>query len=111
MNNLINLLGITMVCLGVFLLLIGSIGVVRLPDFFCRTHATTKNDTLGIMFSLGGFAVYEGISLNSLKLFTAMVFVGLAYPVGSHVLMNVAAQCRFGKKLVDLRKSQEQDIE
>jgi len=110
MSNLINILSITMICLGVFLLLIGSIGIVRLPDFFCRIHATTKNDTVGILFCLGGFAVYEGITLNSLKLFTAMVFVGLAYPVGSHVLMNVAARCRFGSKLTDSLKSHKKDI-
>jgi multicomponent K+:H+ antiporter subunit G len=32
---------------GVFTLL-GSIGLARLPDFYCRLHAPTKATTLGV---------------------------------------------------------------
>jgi multicomponent Na+:H+ antiporter subunit G len=81
---------------GAFFLLVGSIGVVRLPDFYARTHATTKSDTLGIMLVLGGLAVYEGLTENSLKLLIAIVFVALANPVGSHALARAAF--RYGLK-------------
>ena len=87
-----ELLALTMVFAGSFFLLVGSVGILRLPDVFCRTHATTKNDTLGIMLAVGGLAVFEGFTLTSLKLFTALVFVALAYPIGSHVLVNAAAR-------------------
>ena len=78
MSNLINVLSIIMICFGIFMMLIGSIGIVRLPDFFCRIHATTKIDTVGILFCLGGFSIHEGITLTSLKLLTAIVFIGLS---------------------------------
>ena len=110
MSNLINVLSIIMICFGIFMMLIGSIGIVRLPDFFCRIHATTKIDTVGILFCLGGFSIHEGITLTSLKLLTAIVFIGLSYPVGSHVLMNVAARNRFGSELITSQKSQKKDV-
>lgn len=81
---------------GAFFLLVGSIGIVRLPDFFSRTHATGKSDTLGIMLVLGGLAVFEGLTLNSAKLLIGIVFVGLANPVGSHALAKAAL--RYGLK-------------
>lgn len=34
--------------IGAFFALVGSIGLVRLPDFFSRLHAPTKSSTLGI---------------------------------------------------------------
>ena len=95
MGTIQQILVLAMVCAGSFFLLVGSVGILRLPDFFCRTHATSKNDTLGIMLTLGGLAVYEGFTLTSLKLVTAVVFVALAYPIGSHVLVNVAARFRW----------------
>lgn len=83
-------LAIFVVIAGAFFMLVGSIGIVRLPDFFSRTHATSKSDTLGIMLVLGGLALYEGASLNSVKLVIAIVFVALAYPVGAHALAKAA---------------------
>jgi multicomponent Na+:H+ antiporter subunit G len=81
---------------GAFFMLVGSIGVIRLPDFFTRIHASSKCDTLGIMLVLGGLAVFEGFTLNSVKLIIAIVFVGLANPVGIHALAKAAI--RFGIK-------------
>jgi multicomponent Na+:H+ antiporter subunit G len=75
---------------GTFFLLIGSIGVVRLPDFFARTHATGKSDTLGLILALSGLALHEGFTLNSAKLLAAVVFVALTNPVGTHALARAA---------------------
>ncbi|MGB6230917.1 MAG: monovalent cation/H(+) antiporter subunit G [Litorimonas sp.] len=41
--------------MGLFLVLAGSVGVIRLPDFFTRLHAAGVTDTLGaelILFAL-----------------------------------------------------------
>ena len=93
-----ELLALTMVFAGSFFLLVGSVGILRLPDIFCRTHATSKNDTLGILLAVGGLAVFEGFTLTSLKLVTALVFVALAYPIGSHVLVNAAARFQWRRQ-------------
>ena len=34
---------------GALFFLISAIGLLRLPDFFCRIHAPTKAATLGVM--------------------------------------------------------------
>ncbi len=85
-----SILAIVMVSFGAFFLLIGSIGLIRLPDFYSRTHAVSKSDTLGMMLVLGGLALYLGFNLNALKLMIAVVFVALTNPTGSHALAKAA---------------------
>jgi multicomponent Na+:H+ antiporter subunit G len=97
MTEIRDTLTIILVLLGTFFMMIGSIGVVRLPDFFTRSHATSKSDTLGIMLLIGGLMCYEGISLNSLKLLVIFLFVALANPVGAHALARAAF--KYGVKI------------
>jgi len=79
-------IGGTLVVLGVGFSLIGSIGLLRLPDFFTRAHAATKPDTLGLVLVMFGIAVVHGLSLISAKLVLAAVFVALANPASAHAL-------------------------
>jgi multicomponent Na+:H+ antiporter subunit G len=90
MNEIINILTITLVIAGAFFMLVGSVGVIRLPDFYTRSHATSKSDTLGIMLVLGGLAIYEGFTITGIKLIIIVAFVGLANPVGAHALARAA---------------------
>lgn len=90
MNVIINGITIVLVISGAFFMLVGSIGVIRLPDFYTRSHATSKTDTLGIALVLGGLAVYEGFTLSAIKLLIIIVFIALANPVGSHALARAA---------------------
>src|SRR5690606_13889856 len=78
------------VIVGIFFMLIGSIGILRLPDFFSRTHAISKSDTLGILFVVLGLIIHDGTLVNSLKLGLIMIFIALANPIGSHALANAA---------------------
>jgi len=79
-----------LICLGIFFMLVGSIGVVKLPDFYARTHAVSKSDALGVMFVVAGLIVYEGFTQNSLKLLFILVFIFLSNPIGSHALARAA---------------------
>ena len=90
MINLQDIVSVTMVCAGAFFMLIGGIGIIRLPDFFSRTHAIGKSDTLGIMLVLGGLAVHLGFTLTSVKLIIALLFLALANPTASHALAKSA---------------------
>ena len=44
----VEILAAALLLVGAFFLLVGSIGLIRLPDFFMRMHAPTKASTLGI---------------------------------------------------------------
>jgi multicomponent Na+:H+ antiporter subunit G len=90
MTEIGNIFTILLVVAGAFFMLIGSVGVIRLPDFYTRSHATGKSDTLGIMLVLGGLAFYEGLSITGIKLILVIMFVALANPVGAHALVRAA---------------------
>lgn len=82
-----------LVIAGVTFMTIGSIGIVRFPEFYTRTHAVSKSDTLGIMLVISGLIVYEGATQTSLKLLLILMFVALSNPIGSHALGRAALRC------------------
>ena len=84
--------GLAVACIsgGILLMFFGSLGILRLPDFFCRSHASGKVDTLGIFVLLLGFAIHQGVSLNSGKLLLGALFVAIANPVAAHALARAA---------------------
>ena len=75
---------------GFFFIVTGAIGILRLPDFYCRLHAMGKSDTLGVALVLGALALEEGVSLISLKILLIVVFVALANPTATHALGRAA---------------------
>lgn len=98
-----DIVAVLMISAGAFFLLIASIGIVRLSDYYSRVHAMGSGDTLGIILILLGLCVYEGFTLISAKLLVALVFVGLTNPVASHALARAAL--RYGLKPI-LKKDQ-----
>ncbi len=90
MDLLREILGMALVTVALVTMLTGSIGIIRLPDFFARTHAASLVDTVGIIGLLFGFAIYEGLTLTSGKLVLAAVFVALTNPVTAHALGRAA---------------------
>ncbi|WP_031385804.1 monovalent cation/H(+) antiporter subunit G [Desulfonatronum thiodismutans] len=90
MSFLQDALAVILVLGGTFFMLVGSIGINRLPDFFTRAHAAGKVDTLGILMFLTGLAVFEGFTLTSAKLLLIIVFVAFTSPVAAHALARRA---------------------
>ncbi|WP_290966600.1 monovalent cation/H(+) antiporter subunit G [Gracilimonas sp.] len=90
MIDFTSILTIVFVVAGIFFLLVGSIGIIRLPDFYSRTHATSKSDTLGMILVIIGLIIFEGLTINSGKLVLVLLFILLANPVGAHALARAA---------------------
>ena len=76
--------------IGAVFFLVGTIGVLRLPDFFCRTHAATKCDTVGAGSLLLALAIYNGLAASTLKIVMIAVLVMLTSPTGCHALARAA---------------------
>ncbi len=76
-----DILSVILMGMGLFLFASGTLGLIRLPDFYCRMHATGKCDTLGALLALLGLAVYNGFNLVSLKIIFIVVFIFVANPV------------------------------
>ena len=90
MIDLQNACSVALISAGVFFIFTAGVGLIRLPDFYSRTHAVSKADALGIMLIILGLIVHEGFSINSLKLFYIFVSVAIANPIGSHAIGHAA---------------------
>jgi multicomponent Na+:H+ antiporter subunit G len=87
---ILEILAAALILIGVFLFASGTLGLIRLPDFYCRMHATGKCDTLGALFALLGLVVYNGFNLVSLKIIFIVVFIFLANPTATHAIGKAA---------------------
>lgn len=90
MALLVDIIAVFFMLGGTFFMLIGSIGLNRMPDFYTRSHASGKVDTLGIMMFLTGMIFFEGMTINSAKLLLIIAFVALTSPVATHALTRRA---------------------
>jgi multicomponent Na+:H+ antiporter subunit G len=82
--------GLLLILTGLAFMAVGSLGIVRLPDFFSRAHAASKVDTVGIAVVLLGIAIIEGLTLSGGKVLIAALFVMLTNPVAAHALARAA---------------------
>lgn len=80
---------------GAFILL-GSFGLVRLPDFYTRLHAPTKATTLGMWGLLVGALLLSSWNSGMLNMHHLLiaVFLLLTTPVSSYILAKSALHHR-----------------
>lgn len=91
MNPLIEWTAAALILIAAFFLLVGAIGLVRLPDFYMRLHAPTKASTLGV----GGMLI-ASVLVNASRghpgvaelLITLFVFV--TAPVSANLMAQAA---------------------
>jgi multicomponent Na+:H+ antiporter subunit G len=75
---------------GAFFVMVGGIGLVRMPDFFTRLHPASVTDTMGAGLLLTGFMVQAGASLITVKLVLILVFLLFTSPTAAHALAHAA---------------------
>lgn len=81
-----EIIGAVLMLGGMFFLIVGAIGVFRLPDPFLRLHASTKAGTLGAGLLVAGVAVSYTEENLGLTAFTIIIFLLATLPVGGHLL-------------------------
>lgn len=89
-NVIFNIMAIIFTLIGIFFFIVGTVGILRLPDFYCRTHAATKCDTLGAGSILLAVAVYERFSFNAFKALLLVALVLLTSPTAGHAIARAA---------------------
>jgi len=87
---LITILSGFFIACGVVALLIGSLGLLRLPDVYCRIHAVGMIDTAGASFIILGMIIHEGFTLVTVKLVLIGVFMFFTSPIATHAVAQVA---------------------
>jgi multicomponent Na+:H+ antiporter subunit G len=92
MTSLLDLAGALLLVAGTAFLLLGGLGLVRMPDVLNRIQAGTKTTTLGTLLSLLGVSMLQ--PAWSLKLLLIGVFLLFTNPLSSQVLARAAHHAR-----------------
>jgi multicomponent Na+:H+ antiporter subunit G len=79
---------------GSMLVLLGTIGILRLPDALTQLHAAGITDTLGVALVIFGLIVKAGFSLLALKLLIILLLLVFTNPTASHSLARAVVSYR-----------------
>lgn len=90
MQPVYDMLSIFFLLAGLFFMLVGAVGVVRLPDVYHRLHASSKCSTLGLLGLLMAAMFHVGTLTVVTKSLAVIAFAFVATPVGSHILAKAA---------------------
>ncbi|MEM1023553.1 MAG: Na+/H+ antiporter subunit G [Myxococcota bacterium] len=100
----------TFLIVGAAFVLLGSYGLVKLPDIYARLHAPTKATTLGVGCLLVASALHasqreSGLSVHEL-LITAFLF--LTAPVSAYLIARAALhlEIQAGTKLPQTKEDE-----
>ncbi|MBE0599509.1 MAG: monovalent cation/H(+) antiporter subunit G [Desulfuromonadales bacterium] len=84
------------IVLGLFFFLVGTVGILRLPDFYTRLQAAGKCDSLAAVLVLVGVVIYvlSDFSLANLlvgiKILAIAGFIFIASPTATHAITAAA---------------------
>ena len=75
---------------GGFFVVVGGIGLVRMPDLFTRMHATGIADTMGTGLILVGLTFQSDDWLVTVKLLLILYFLVFTNPTSTHAVARSA---------------------
>ena len=90
MALLLDVLSWVLLISGGFFVLVGSVGLVRMPDFFTRIHAASITDTLGAGLVILGLLLQSTGALGAFKLVLILAFLVITGPTATHALAKAA---------------------
>ncbi len=76
----------------------GAIGIIRLPEFYCRLHAAGQLDTMGILWTMAALALYIlddfsiGSIFTSLKIILIVFFLFITSPTATHAIVDAGVR-------------------
>ena len=88
--NILDILSVALIVIGSVSLIIGALGLLRLPDVYTRMHAASITDTLGAGSIILGLILQAGLTLVAGKLFLILVFLFFTSPASSFALAHAA---------------------
>jgi len=103
---ILQIVGAVVLLMGTFVCMCGAIGLLRLPNFFARTHGASITDTLGALLCILGMVIFTfgmdaSLKFNLLvvvKLVSIGVFLLVTSPIAGHALTRSAYRKGLGGK-------------
>ncbi len=86
MTAILELLSNICLLLGGMLCITGGVGLLRMPDFFSRVHASGVTDTLAAPLLLLGLLLQMEWSLDSVKVIMILLIVLATNPTATHAM-------------------------
>ena len=90
MGLLVDILSWLLLAGGAFFVVIGALGMLRLPDFYSRLHAVSITDTLCAALVLLGLVLQADDWNSAIKVLLVLFFLILTSPVATHALGSTA---------------------
>jgi multicomponent Na+:H+ antiporter subunit G len=93
-----TILAAIFVVLGLFFFTGGSLGILRFPDFYSRLHPAGKLDSMGLLMTMAGMALYTlqdfslATVLTALKIMLIVVFVFITSPTATHAIVDAGVR-------------------
>lgn len=89
-DRALDIAGTIVLILGTGLMLLGALGLLRMPDVFTRMQASSKSSTLGLAAAFVAVAMrFPEIGVVSQSL-VVIIFAFISIPVGAHMIMRAA---------------------
>jgi multicomponent Na+:H+ antiporter subunit G len=101
-----EIIGLIILWIGIFFSVVGVLGLMRMPDLYCRLHASGKVSTVGLAGLLLGAALL--MPSAALKLIALAIFAVLTLPVSTHAI--AAAAYRYGNYEAKLSRDDLADL-
>lgn len=83
-----------LIAIGVIFALAGTVGVIKMPDAFCRMQASTCISTLGMLCVMLGAILYAIFIMHSagsaVKIAVIALLILVTNPVGAHAIAKGA---------------------
>ena len=87
---IVDILSWISIGIGAAFVMVGGLGLIRMPDLFTRLHTASVADSAGAGFILLGLMLQAGLSLTSFKLVLIFVFLVFTAPTAAHALAHAA---------------------
>lgn len=87
---ILETIGGVLVLAGVATTFVGTVGLLRFPDVFARSHATSLSDTLAAFLIVVGLGCLTTSIIVGFKLVMLVLFLLLSSPTATHALAQAA---------------------
>lgn len=86
MEPILDVLSWLFILAGLFFMIVGTIGILRMPDVLARLHPAGMTDTMGAGFLLLGMSLQTSDWMVLVRLLFVYAFLLFTSPIAGHAL-------------------------
>jgi multicomponent Na+:H+ antiporter subunit G len=90
--TILETVSLVLILVGCCFFIAGSVGMLRFPDAYCRLHATTKSDNVGLGLVVGGLLFQVDSGWTAAKLVVIWLLMILSAATACQLIARAARQ-------------------